>query len=444
MTRKTTITAALLLCLTGTAMAQEEAPEVDYNRLEVGILGGYRVFDNEHGLGRAKTDPGGLSPRDNLTFGGRLTFTLCRYFGLEAEYAFVRTTNRDKRTDMWIHSYRAQGIWNILPSARVVPFLVAGWSGISSEPEDRGIVAHDTDHMLYAGAGVKLPLTPYFGLRLDGRVYVPPAAFAPVIEVGDELGYHGPDFEGLLSAYVGFVPKHKPRKEAPPPPPPAPVEDLDPDRDGIKGNADHCPNEPEDKDGFEDDDGCPELDNDKDGIPDATDKCPNDPENKNGIDDEDGCPDEDPDHDGILGSADKCPNEPETKNNYQDDDGCPDEIPAAVKKFTGVIEGINFKTGSAEILKGSFALLDRAIAVLKEYKDVKLEITGHTDDRGSNEYNQGLSQKRADSVKNYFVGKGVEDARLRSVGAGEEKPIGDNKTESGRAKNRRTEFQLIQ
>ena len=131
--------------------------------------------------------------------------------------------------------------------------------------------------------------------------------------------------------------------------------DPDNDGDGIPDEADKCPKEPEDKDGFQDEDGCPDLDNDGDGIPDkedncplvkgpaatkgcpdhmldadedgvqdSLDKCPNEPEDRDGFQDEDGCPDPDNDGDGILDEADKCPNEPEDKDGFQDEDGCPD------------------------------------------------------------------------------------------------------------------------
>jgi OmpA-OmpF porin, OOP family len=223
----------------------------------------------------------------------------------------------------------------------------------------------------------------------------------------------------------------------------APRAPGDRDHDGILDNVDKCPDDPEDKDGFEDEDGCPDLDNDKDGIPDKTDKCPNEPEDKDGFQDDDGCPDPDNDNDGVPDVRDKCPNEPETKNNYQDDDGCPDEIPVEVKKFTGVIEGINYKTGSAEILPGSYAILDRAVKVLQDFPDVNLEISGHTDSRGKADYNRDLSQRRADAVKNYFVSRGVNANRLTSIGYGMDRPIADNRTNSGRARNRRTEFKLI-
>ena len=100
--------------------------------------------------------------------------------------------------------------------------------------------------------------------------------------------------------------------------------ELDSDGDGIPDRLDRCPTEAEDKDGFEDDDGCPDLDNDKDGIPDKLDKCPNDPEDFDGFQDEDGCPDPDNDKDGIPDTIDKCPNDPEDMDGFQDEDGCPD------------------------------------------------------------------------------------------------------------------------
>lgn len=119
---------------------------------------------------------------------------------------------------------------------------------------------------------------------------------------------------------------------------------YDTDKDGLLDDQDACPEDPEDRDGYEDTDGCPDVDNDKDGINDAVqsdaadedgirgyesgpDRCPMVPEDKDAFQDEDGCPEEDNDQDKILDVDDKCPNEPETLNNYQDTDGCPDAIP---------------------------------------------------------------------------------------------------------------------
>ena len=103
------------------------------------------------------------------------------------------------------------------------------------------------------------------------------------------------------------------------------AEGKDVDGDGIEGAADQCPTAPEDKDGYEDSDGCPDNDNDLDNIPDAQDKCPDQAEDMDGFQDTDGCPELDNDKDGIPDTGDRCPNEPETKNGYKDDDGCPDE-----------------------------------------------------------------------------------------------------------------------
>lgn len=101
----------------------------------------------------------------------------------------------------------------------------------------------------------------------------------------------------------------------------------DRDGDGYKDDVDKCPDDPEDFDGFQDADGCPDPDNDNDGILDVKDKCPNNPENRNGIEDQDGCPegsDGDRDGDGIPDSKDKCPDDPEDRDGFQDADGCPE------------------------------------------------------------------------------------------------------------------------
>jgi hypothetical protein len=98
------------------------------------------------------------------------------------------------------------------------------------------------------------------------------------------------------------------------------------DRDGdlVPDDRDACPDEPEDRDGFEDGDGCPELDNDRDGVPDAADPCANQAEDRDGFLDGDGCPDPDNDGDGIPDAKDACANEPEDFDGYRDTDGCPD------------------------------------------------------------------------------------------------------------------------
>jgi outer membrane protein OmpA-like peptidoglycan-associated protein len=214
--------------------------------------------------------------------------------------------------------------------------------------------------------------------------------------------------------------------------------DTDKDGDGIPDDVDLCPDVPEDKDGFEDADGCPDYDNDKDGIYDSQDQCPNDPEDRDGFQDTDGCPDNDNDKDGILDVNDACPNNPETVNGFKDTDGCPDEKPQEIRQ-TIILKGVNFKTASAELLEESYYVLETVFNSLEAYPDVKVEIAGHTDNQGSADYNLVLSYERAKSVMAYLVMRGIDQRRIVARGYGKERPTASNATPEGRAKNRRVE-----
>jgi len=425
-------------------------------RFDFGLFGGVHFFDSGNPLGhrplpdqaadpdayQAEAARNGVSPRSSGVFGGRLGLHFNRWFGLEAEVSAIPT--KTKTTDLqptstaiWIFGYRGSLIVNLTDSYEFQPFILLGYGGLTSLVDKAEVLPNDTWGFLHAGLGFKVGFTPWTGLRVDGRIMAPWTALSPVLPQGNRVGYSGPDWEILGSLFVNFGEIERSYTIINQP------TSKDRDGDGIPDAVDKCPDQPEDKDGFQDEDGCPDPDNDGDGIPDGIDKCPNEPEDKDGFQDEDGCPDPDNDGDGIPDVRDKCPNEPETFNNYKDDDGCPDEIPAAVKKFTGVIEGINFKTASAEILPGSYVILDRAIKVLQDYPEVNLEISGHTDNRGKADYNRDLSQRRAESVKTYFVQRGISSDRLQAIGYGLTRPIADNRTQSGRATNRRTEFRLI-
>ena len=202
-------------------------------------------------------------------------------------------------------------------------------------------------------------------------------------------------------------------------------DDVDRDGDGIPDDIDKCPDDPEDKDNFEDADGCPDPDNDKDGIPDKNDLCPNDPEDKDGFEDQDGCPDPDNDHDGIPDKNDKCPNEPETYNGYQDDDGCPDKGKVIVHKGKlEILDKIYFETDKDEIKSVSFPLLDAIAATINGNPQIELiEIQGHADERGDDAHNLDLTERRAHSVRVALEQRNVVPSRLKSHGYGETKPI---------------------
>jgi OOP family OmpA-OmpF porin len=219
----------------------------------------------------------------------------------------------------------------------------------------------------------------------------------------------------------------------------------DRDGDGIPDDLDKCPDEPEDFDGFEDEDGCPDPDNDKDGIPDKMDLCPNDPEDFDGFEDEDGCPDPDNDHDRILDVNDKCPNEPETYNGFEDEDGCPDKGMVIVKRGKlEILDKIYFETDKDVIMEKSFPLIDAIAATIKGHPEIALlEIQGHADERGDDEHNLDLTDRRAHSVMRALEDRGVELGRLRARGYGETKPVCTQHNEECWSKNRRVEFIIL-
>lgn len=111
--------------------------------------------------------------------------------------------------------------------------------------------------------------------------------------------------------------------------------------------------------------------------------------------------------------------------------------------FIGALRGVNFEFDSSELLPASINILDEAVSLLEEYPDVDVIIEGHTDSIGSNEYNEALSLRRAESVRTYLTSNGISNARLEVEGVGEEDPIASNETDAGRAMNRRVIFILI-
>jgi outer membrane protein OmpA-like peptidoglycan-associated protein len=229
----------------------------------------------------------------------------------------------------------------------------------------------------------------------------------------------------------------------------------DPDRDGLK-NSDAL--QAKQKEDFDPNAGQPEPEEpgavaNVDEVDDAEraqairegyDACPGLPEDFDGDEDDDGCPEGDADSDGVLDYLDVCPNEDETINGFKDDDGCPDEGPAQIVIENGkiqILETIRFRPNSSEIEPGSYPIIDQiALALRKHHELEHVEIGGYTDSTGPREFNLRLSRARARSVRQYLLARGIRPERLTATGYGPDNPIGDNNTEEGRAKNRRVEF----
>jgi OmpA-OmpF porin, OOP family len=270
--------------------------------------------------------------------------------------------------------------------------------------------------------------------------------------------YRFPIISGTTTSHlfygIGLAGNISKKKELPPPPPPAPPVVTDRDKDGIMDPEDKCPDVPgvakyqgcpipdSDKDGINDDNdkcpqvpglakyqGCPIPDTDKDGINDEEDKCPQVP----GLARYQGCPIPDGDGDGVNDEEDKCPTIPGLPENG----GCP--------AINFKAENVQFVTGSSTLTSGAKAELNKLVKILNEdYPGIKIAIEGHTDNTGKAATNTALSEKRANSVKSYLVGKKVAADRLATAGFGSDQPVADNATAAGRAKNRRVTFKVSQ
>jgi len=222
--------------------------------------------------------------------------------------------------------------------------------------------------------------------------------------------------------------------------------DFDRDRDGIPDSVDNCPDDPEDMDGFEDTDGCPDPDNDHDGIVDGDDHCPNEAEDYDTFQDDDGCPDPDNDQDRILDDVDQCPNEPETYNGTDDADGCPDRgLVVLEENQLLILEKIYFETNSAVIQRRSLTVIDAVAATLLGNPQIRrMEVQGHADERGNDDYNLRLTRDRAAAVVEALVQRGVPRERLQSAGYGELCPINPARTPQAYDQNRRVEFTIVE
>jgi OOP family OmpA-OmpF porin len=270
----------------------------------------------------------------------------------------------------------------------------------------------------------------------------------PVTENASYYFYHSIGLVGNITSKKEIAPK---AVEIPP------VVVLDKDGDGIVDSLDTCP----DVAGTVALHGCPDRDND--GIADKDDKCPdvaglakyngcavpdtdgdgiNDEEDKcltvAGVARYQGCPVPDTDGDGVNDEEDKCPHEAGSASNF----GCPVIDVVVVEKVNKAAQSIYFATGSAKLLAKSYPALKQVVQVLNDNPSYKIDINGYTDNTGGSELNQKLSENRANSVKQYILGSGIDESRITAIGHGEDDPIADNKTSKGRAKNRRVEMKL--
>jgi outer membrane protein OmpA-like peptidoglycan-associated protein/opacity protein-like surface antigen len=407
------------------------------NAILFGTQLGWHFFDNQRF--------GGNLMRDRASLGLRIGYAFNETWQIEIPFAYV--PSRAGAADVDLYNYGAMAVGNLWGHQQWNPYAMLGLAGYSLNAPALSLDRNDL--ALTYGGGMKWFITRHIALRAEARAL-------SLITDG------GTDFE-VSGGFVAYVPlKKAPRAkramdsdqdgiaDAEDDCPQSAEDkdgvsdqdgcpDQDNDQDGITDDYDKCQAEAEDRDGFADEDGCPETDNDQDGVLDALDKCPLKAEDKDGFADEDGCEETDNDQDGIADDSDRCPNEPETMNGILDEDGCAD---SELKKFSGVVNGIRFAVNSNIIDRSSYPLLDEAADLFHRYASVAVLIEGHTDSTGSAKFNQMLSRDRAEAVRQYLIAKGIAPDRLTIIGVGEDQPIADNGTATGRAQNRRIQFRL--
>lgn len=366
-----------------------------------------------------------------------------KFVGVEAEAAVgASTTEDDVQSYPW--SMRAHALGQ-LPLWRITPFALVGFGRLGNVSNQIGA---DSDPLVHFGGGAKVFLTDNALMRLDIRDNL-----SQKNNASDGTLTHSPELMLGVSVTLGRPAQKQIETKVCAP--------EDTDGDGIVDLKDKCPAQ-----AGEGRDGCPVADTDGDGVLDDADKClnvpgvapdgcPADTDGDGILNKDDQCPEDkgdaptgcpapkDSDGDGLIDPKDKCPKEPETKNGYEDTDGCPDVIPEKIKAFTGVIQGITFDNNKATIRPTSKPTLDQAAEVLKEYKALRVAISGHTDNAGTREKNVKLSKDRAESVKKYLVEQGVEETRIETRGAGPDEPVDTNATAGGKERNRRIEFKLV-
>lgn len=373
---------ALALLLVGAA-----TPARADDSLRWGGFFGVRVFSGDSTMG----SPTQTALANSVELGPRLARPLLPWLLAEAELPLMVTGTRDDEATVFFFEPRLHALAERrMGSTR--PFVVLGLGAPVALSSNRPRFESSITGEGYLGGGVKLDRDGGFSVRVDARLSVIPAR-------GDQA--IAPELTFNVSLYRWSAPRSKKRLLR--------VDELDSDADGITDDRDQCLQRPEDRDGFEDEDGCPDIDDDRDEV---------------------------------LDIADKCRLEAESWNGFRDDDGCPDAVPLEVQAFAGVLDGVTFRPGSAVMTASAHKILDRLAEVLIAHPSVRGRVVGHTDDEGAPEHNLDLSQRRAEAVKYYLVAKGVAETRLGAVGLGPDAPLADNETSKGRARNRRVEFEI--
>ena len=406
-----TILAAGLIVAATTAGATVSSGEFSLSP----VVGGYTFDGKQH----TETKP---------VYGVRAGYTFTKNLGVEGLFDYVASRTTRGATDINLYRYGGELLYHFLPDNRLVPYLAAGYAGISREVA--GTMLIPVGAFDY-GLGVKYALCDGFALRGDVRHLVYRYGGTTYNNLEYTVGLHFP-FGGLKPAVKPVEPvpvqeSYQPKAAAAAP---QVVVEQVPEQPPVAAPAPAPP--------------APPVDSDGDGVPDSLDKCPGTPA---GVKvDKDGCP-LDSDGDGVPDYLDKCPGT--SKGKAVDRNGCPypeifqeaaQKAAASGAKELKIDLRIEFDSGKASIKPKYDGRLKQVGEAMVQYPAIKAVIEGHTDNVGKAAMNKKLSERRAAAVKQYLVKKfKLAPARIATVGYGPSQPIGDNKTAKGKAQNRRIE-----
>jgi outer membrane protein OmpA-like peptidoglycan-associated protein len=448
MNRRHFLTVAALVAVLSFPPGARPAPKVqvyeEVNKgLEIGLQGGFS-YDLH-----APVESAGLGLLTGLEVGYDITWVLRAKAGLMTTHFSGTVTSRRGTTlsmDFEHDLFWGGASLSLLATKRFYAYVQAGAGYLIARPKsvDTFAVGGDNALAILAGGGIEYyPNLRHFSFALEALGMIMPSrgdvsiAIFPVVRytfgVGKVKVIEPPkdrDGDGVPDNADKCPNQWGPESNSGCPEP-------DSDSDGVVDREDNCPNEPGPKSNA----GCPlSVDTDKDGVPDKLDKCPKEP----GPASNEGCPEEDRDGDGVPDRIDKCPDD----KGKPEFDGCPtkSQVKVIVKqKGFELREKIHFETNKAIIKRESYPLLDQVAATLKQHMEIaKLQIEGHTDSVGPDNYNLNLSQRRAQAVVDYLVKQGVDAHRLLAKGFGRTKPIASNNTNQGRSMNRRVEMIILE
>src|SRR5688500_14795542 len=318
---------------------------------QLGAWFGPRVYSSDSTLGYIDDAPFHPTLQNSIAFGIRVARPFFPWLVPELELAVAPT-----QTDEVGGAAAADVVWldprlhlriELTPEKRLKPFIVLGGGSpiaISSARMtfDSGIIGAG-----YAGGGIRFDTNRGFVLRFDARVVLVPGVgniIAPEVDVG--FG---------LELAVGS-PRKKPKQEVL-------AKGADRDNDRVADDVDACPDRPEDADGFDDRDGCPDIDNDLDRV---------------------------------LDVADKCSTVPESYNGFADDDGCPDTVPPDVDALRGTIEGLLYADAETAVRESAKPSIAKIVKLMQAHPSIRVVLSRHTGDREAAEFDQ--AQQNPDLV----------------------------------------------